>query len=364
MPKLDRYLIGELAQATFATLTVLLIVSFGGVFADVLKDIAAGRVPVGMMVPQLGLLLLNWLPLILPMALLLGLMLGIGRLYRDSEMPVLASIGVGPPRLLRPLMWVAVPIAVVVAVCSLWLGPWAERQSKQMVNEANRNLIVAGLQPGTFTEIPGGGGVIFVGSMSTDGSRFRRVFVYRQSEDRLDVITSNDGELTVDENGERFLTLNRGFEVEGPLGGGLDYRLLRYARNQVHVAAGESRYDPNDPELLPTLQLLGDPRREAMAQVHARLAPPLMTLAFALLAVPLARSTPRQARYGPMLMGFLAYLVSVFLARLGTNWLADGKIAGPLGLWWMLLPLLAVALWLYFRDGRVRAPRLLRRAAA
>jgi lipopolysaccharide export system permease protein len=84
-----------------------------------------------------------------------------------------------------------------------------------MVNQANRNLIVAGLEPGAFTELPNGGGVIFVGAMSPDGSRFSRVFVYRQKNDRIDVTTSNDGEVVVDENGERYITLNNGFEVEG-----------------------------------------------------------------------------------------------------------------------------------------------------
>ena len=55
--------------------------------------------------------------------------------------------------------------------------------------------------------------------------------------------------------------------------------------------------------------------------MHSRIAPPLLTLAFALLAVPLARSTPRQARYGRMLMGFLTYLVGMNLMLMGTHWL-------------------------------------------
>ena len=87
MLKLDRYLLSEFAQSTFAALVVLLIVSVGGVITDVLKDIASGRLPAGLMLSQLGLVLLNWLPLILPLALMLGMMLGVGRLYRDSEMP-------------------------------------------------------------------------------------------------------------------------------------------------------------------------------------------------------------------------------------------------------------------------------------
>lgn len=361
MPKLDRYLIGEFAQATFATLLVLLIVSFGAVIADVLGDVAAGRVPVGMMLPQLGLMLLRYLPLILPLALMLGMMLSIGRLYRDSEMPVIAAAGVGPRRLLTPVLWVVVPVVAAVAACSLWLGPWAERVSKQMINEANRNLIVAGLEPGRFTGLADGG-VVFIGSMSSDGSRFRRVFIYRQSEDRLDVTTSDDGELAVDEKGERFIVLNNGFEVEGPRTGGLDYNLMRYARNEVQLPSGDSKYDPGSPEMQPTLALLGDDRPAAKAQLHNRIAPPLLTFAFGLLAVPLARSTPRQARYGRMLMGFLTYLVGMELMLMGTKWLETGKIAPEFGLWWLVLPLLAVATWLYFTDGRLRRPRVRARA--
>ncbi len=357
MRKLDRYLISEFAQSTFATVLVLLIVSFGAVIANVLGNIASGRVPVGMLMPQLGLMLLRYLPLILPLALMLGLMLAVGRLYRDSEMQVIAAAGVGPRRLLVPVLWVVLPVVAVVAASSLWLGPWAERVSKQMINEANRNLIVAGLQPGRFTSLANGG-VVFIGSMSTDGSRFRRVFIYRQSDDRLDVTTSDDGELVVDEDGQRQIVLNNGFEVEGPRNGGLDYNLMRYVRNKVHLPTGEAKYDPDSPQMLPTLALLRDARPEAKAQLHHRIAPPLLTLAFALLAIPLARSTPRQARYGRMLVGFLTYLVATNLMLMGTQWLEKGKLAPGLGLWWLVLPLLAAAIWFYLADGKLRRPRM------
>jgi lipopolysaccharide export system permease protein len=50
------------------------------------------------------------------------------------------------------------------------------------------------------------------------------------------------------------------------------------------------------------------------------------------------------------------------LMYLGTQWLAEGALPAAAGLWWLTLPLLALALWLYFRDGRMRRPR--RRAGA
>ena len=65
MPQLDRYLFREFAQATFAALVILLMVSLGGLFANVLAQIASGRVPATLMLSQLGLQTVRYLPLIL-----------------------------------------------------------------------------------------------------------------------------------------------------------------------------------------------------------------------------------------------------------------------------------------------------------
>jgi lipopolysaccharide export system permease protein len=257
-----------------------------------------------------------------------------GRLYRDAEMPVLVSIGVGPRRMLRPLAWMALPVVAGVGLCSLWLGPWADRVSERMIEEAGRNLLIAGMEPGRFTELPGGGGVIYVGAMSDDSREMQRVFVYRQKAQRFDVTTSQTGTLSVESERDR------------------------YAANEIRLPEDLTpRRKKTDLSLQPTTELFGDPRPEASAQLHSRLAPPLLTLAFALLAIPLSRSSPRQARYGNLAVGFLIYLFSMFLMLLGTQWLEDDKVPGILGLWWMVVPLLVVAVWLYARDGAVRRPK-------
>src|SRR5690606_11073237 len=183
MPKLDRYLSQEIARSVFAALVVLVMVSLGGVFADLLGEMARGKVPAPLLLSQLGLRLVRYLPLILPLALLLGYLLALGRLYRDSEMHVLTAVGVGPRRLLRPVLLVALPVLAVIAACSLWLGPWADGKAQRMVGEANRSLLVAGLEPGRFTPMANGG-VAYAGAMSSDGRRLDRVFVYRERGER------------------------------------------------------------------------------------------------------------------------------------------------------------------------------------
>jgi lipopolysaccharide export system permease protein len=351
MRTFDRYLLREFTQSVFAALVVLGMVSMSALIGVILDRIARGKVPASLLLSQLGLQLLSYLPLILPLALMLGLLLALGRLYRDSEMPVLAAVGVGPRRMLRPLSMLLLPVLLVVGACSLWLGPWGQRVSNSMIDQANRSLVVAGMEPGRFTSLPGGG-VVYIGGVSDGGQRLQRIFVHRRDGDRVDVTTAAGGRLYFDGAQQRYLRLEDGFRVEGPDGEGRDYRLMRYAANEIRLPDREEVAEPDDPEILPTTALLGDPRPEAQAQLHWRIAPPLLALAFGLLAVPLARGGPRQTRYGRILLGFLAYLVGMNLATLGTEWLATGKLPAALGLWWLLLPLLALGIWFYLRDGR------------
>ncbi|WP_411833013.1 LPS export ABC transporter permease LptF [Pseudoxanthomonas mexicana] len=356
MPRLDRYLFREFTQSFLATLIILLVVSVGGVMADLLGEVADGKVPARLLLSQLGLQFLGYMPYIVPLALMLGLLLSFSRLYRDSEMAVLTGTGVGPARLLRPLLLLVVPVVALVAACSLWLGPWAMRTAEQMLEHANRSLVVSGLDAGKFTVLANGA-VIYVSAISTDGTGLSRVFIHRQKDGRFDVVTARSGEMFFEGERERYLRLNEGFRVEGPVDGGLDYRLMRYASNEIALPERADTRDKDDPQLLPTTTLLGDARPQARAQLHARLTPPLLALAFALLTLPLSRSAPRQTRYGRVMLGFLAYMFGVSLMFNGTQWLAEGRLPSPLGLWWLSLPLLAIAAWFYWRDGALSRPR-------
>ncbi|HEV2607550.1 MAG TPA: LptF/LptG family permease, partial [Xanthomonadaceae bacterium] len=113
MLTVNRYLFREFVLSVAATTVVLLFVALGVVVADLLSLIAEGKIPVSLMMSQLGLRMLRWLPMVLPLGVFLGLLLSIGRMYRDSEMAVLASVGRGPRELLWPLWLVAVPAAAV-----------------------------------------------------------------------------------------------------------------------------------------------------------------------------------------------------------------------------------------------------------
>jgi lipopolysaccharide export system permease protein len=357
MPRIDRYVLREIAGAFAACVVVLVLVSLSGIIADLLSKISRGKVPAGLLLSQLGLRGLDVLPLLLPLALFLGVLLAYGRLYRDSEMAVLASAGVGTTRLVRPLLWIALPIALVVGTTSLWLAPAAMRTSKAMIEAANRSLLVAGMEPGRFVEIPGRHSVVYLAEMEPDGSRFRRLFVHSERDGRIDVVTAAAGKLYQESQGdERYLSLSDGFRVEGELGTDA-FRIMRFARNDIRVPDSEQSESGRREQRSTTLELWQSDQPSERAELHWRVGAPLAALVLALLALPLSRTPPRSARYGRILVALLSYILYLNLLALGRAWIADGSLPDWLGLWWVHLPALALALWLLWSDERLRPAR-------
>jgi lipopolysaccharide export system permease protein len=314
-------------------------------------------VPAGLLLSQLGVRSLDILPLMLPLALFLGALLAYGRLYRDSEMAVLASAGLGVRRMARPLLWIALPVAIAVGLTSLWLAPAALRTSKAMIDAANRSLLVAGLEPGRFVEIPGRHSVVYLAEMEPDGSRFRRLFVHSERDGRIDVVTAAQGELYQESQGdERYLSLSDGFRVEGELDTDA-YRIMRFKRNDIRVPDSEQSDSGRAQERSSTLELLAGDNAGDRAELHWRLGSPLAALVLATLALPLSRTPPRSARYGRILLALLSYIVYLNLLALGRAWIADGSMPAWLGLWWVHVPVLLIAFWMLWRDEHPRRPR-------
>ncbi|GGA84524.1 LPS export ABC transporter permease LptF [Arenimonas soli] len=354
---IERYLLRQFAQNVAAVAVVLLLVGLGGLLVDLMSDIARGQVPAGLLLSQLGLRSIQVLPLLLPLALFVGLLLAVGRLYGDSEMAVLASVGLGPRQLWRPLVAVALPVALLVAAASLWAAPAGARLAQRMVEDANRSFLVAGLEAGRFIELPGRGGILYVGDIDAEGSRFGRMFVQSERDGRIDVVTAREGELILEGERGRYLLLRDGFRVEGNPAA-RDFRMMRFQENELQVPDREPDVDADELNAVPTRVLWASPAPAAQAELHWRMATPLIVLVLGVLALPLGRGEPRQARYGRILAALLIYINAMILLVLGKGWLAVGTLPAWLGLWWLLLPMAALAAWLYAIDGRLPRRRV------
>jgi lipopolysaccharide export system permease protein len=262
------------------------------------------------------------------------------------------------------LFLLAIPLTLLMALISFSLAPAAVRKAQSLQEEASRSLIVAGLEPGRFVELPNNDGVMYVESMNPDGTRFQKMFVASERTNaddgttKLNVITAADGELFHDADGSgRYLGLNDGFRVEGVIGQD-NYRLMRYQRNDIKLQDSESDNSADSVKRsAPTSVLMTSQDPVQRAELQWRLAVPISTLVLILLALPLAKSSPREPRYARLLIAMLAWMIYNSCVTLGRAWISQGRMSPLLGFWWVQIPTALIALLLLWRSQQLPRPR-------
>ena len=116
---LDRYIFREIATTWVGVTMVLLLILLTNQFARVLGDVAKGKLPKGAAIDVIGLSAVQYLTILVPIGLFLAVMLALGRLYRDSELPAMMACRVGPSGIYRPLTWLMTPLVLGVAWLSI-----------------------------------------------------------------------------------------------------------------------------------------------------------------------------------------------------------------------------------------------------
>jgi lipopolysaccharide export system permease protein len=362
---LDRYFLRELAQTVAATVAVLLVIVAGSAFARVLQQVANGSFPSSVMFQVLGLRTLAGLTNMLPLASFIGVLMGLGRMYRESEMHVLSSSGMGPRGLLRPVLMLGAVLVAITALVSLWVGPWAIGTADSMVVAANRSVVAAGLDAGRWTELPGKDGIIFVDSLSRDGSKLGRTFVATQSNGKdghphLKVVSAAAGQLYQESDGNgRFVAFRNGWQYEIPLGAD-DWRTMQYDRNDTSLSSVQSDDDDDPVQALDSLALARSTDPAAHAELAWRANAPPLTLVLLLLALPLARQSPREPRYGRLLLAVVTFYLYYVLLALGNAQIAKGHWHNQAPLWALHLIVVGLAMWMFrkqYATRRLRADR-------
>ncbi len=331
---IDRYLIREIGSALLAVLGVLLLIFMSKHFVRYMSDAAAGELPAYLIAQLLGLFTLAYLPLLIPFALFIAVLIAMGRLYKDSEMTALAACGIGIPRILQTALGLGLVTAVLVGVMSFWLAPWAERMQYELRDRAAMESEFSFLAPGRFHPVRGGGGVFYLENMSQDKRQMREVFVFLQDERGEAVFSAARAHQYLDpDSGSRYLVLEDGYRFER-LAGEQGFRFYQYAASGVRV-------EPRLPDAAqrpriawPGSRLLEQGDAASWAELHWRIAMPVSALLLVLLAVLLSRTDPRQGRFGKLFLALLVYIAYFYLLTLGRAWLKDGLIPLSLGLWW------------------------------
>lgn len=353
MLTLQRYILRESLTASVMSLAVFLGVISALFLAELLGEAAQGQLPGGLVLLVLLLRLPDALMMVGPLALLTGLLLALGRLHEQSEMTVMRSAGFGFAQCFAPVVLLAALWSAGLLLVAGWLTPYALDRSSQVMSEAARQAVLAGLQPGQFQRFDHGRLTVFVGGIDERDGGLLNLFIQHADPDQPELITAASGRLWVDpQDGSRYLSLIDGRQIQhgadphsGPL------RELEFARNDIRLPRLEDA-TLMSAEITASLPALLKPESAAeRRELQWRLAPALASLVLAVLAVPLAYRAPRQGRWTSLIVALALYLVYSNAIQAGLVLMEQrAAMAGP-GLWLVHGVLFLIALGLYRHRG-------------
>ncbi len=345
---LERYLTREVLSAWLGVMTVLLAIMLATRFASFLSLAAKGELPRDLLLEVAGLSSLRFLVILMPVSLLLAIVLSLGRLYADNEIAAMMGCGVSLTRLYRPFLLLAAVLAVVTALFSFNIGPWAGREADYLVKDAKRLVQFTPFAPGKFKPVANGRAVFYTADIDPSGNHLGEVFAHVIERDGTSVIVAPEGNQTVDPaTGERVVTLENGYRYRGEPGTA-DYDVTHFQALTMRISPPPFTYTNGQRKLKPTKDLL-DSDAEDRAELQGRIAAPVSVLILALLAVPLSHLRPREGRYGKVVWGVLAYLMYANLLMFGQSLVGKGRVSAIAGMWSVHAVVLAAAIFLVGR---------------
>lgn len=345
----QRSLIREFSLIALSVVGVLLAIILTQLLSRWLARASDGTV-----VPEavLGLIafgIIEYLPVLLGIAVFTAVLLALTRSYRDSEMAVWFSSGLSIAAWVRPVLQFAIPVAIVAAVLSLVAAPWSNSQSVEYRRLLESRDEVSDVTPGVFRESRNSDKVFFVDKLTERSDVVNNIFVQSLQNNRMGVIVAQKGYIENAPNGDRFIVLEKGRRYEGTPGT-LDFRIVDFEKQSIRIEPKEAKRDTPSPKATPTMQLLEERRPEQLAEFHWRLGLPIAVLIMPLLAVPLAFVNPRSGRSWNIVFAVLIYATYNNLLSTFQAWTSQGKVAGWLGLWPVHAAMLLVIAFLYWRQ--------------
>ena len=339
---IDRLFITQLSKMMLGVMTVLMVILLSQRLVRLFSKVTAGELSTEAVWSLITFNMLLLMIKILPVALLLSILLVLGRMYRDQEMTALFSAGVGLSRIYQAVFLFVTPLFVITLYLSLMVTPLLMQEIERVKTSDESSLDIRGIAEGRFNEFSRGDLVFYVEKI-TDDDKMHNVFIQNRQHGKLGITASKSGEIKVDpETGDRFIILSDGRRYEG-VPGQADYKVTKFKQYGVVVAEKSDAVLNFGTKEKSTLELMSMDSPRAVSELQKRWSLPLALLTFAILVVPISRVSPRAGMYGNLLMALLIYVIFENFMNLSHSWLMKGVIPAWFGVWWVHLAMIGLA---------------------
>ena len=303
----------------------------------------------------------------IPMAVLVGVLIGLGRLSSDSEIVALHASGVSLRRLLLPIGFVALCGAFIALLMTLWLSPAALRTLRRLEVKVLASQAPFAVQPRVFDErFPHF--VLYVQDAAAAATQWRGVFL-------ASTAGSNGVAVTVAQDAQ-VISENEGNRVELHLGPGSThqydprfpdrYNVTTFGENDLAVdisggttSSKSSSLSVSERSVSGLISDHGPTWRDARVELNNRFAFPAACLVFALLGVPIGVRPRRGGRAAGLILTLILIGAYYFLWIAGDHWARQGRVSPFAGIWAANFVAAAVGVYFFRRIETVRRPNRL-----
>lgn len=353
MRNIERYIVLEIMKPLTAVLGILIVLFASFSSARYLAEGVTQTLGIAMMLKLVLLKTLIALEVLVPIAFYVSIVIGLGRLHRDQEIVAMRAAGVNGLRIVKAVLTISVPVAILVGILSVSGRPWAYEISYIMDARAEADLNTDRFQAGRFYGNEDSGRVVYIQGKDKETGDMKNIFHYLRRDEMNEFIVAKHGEQQESESGGR---------DEIHLFDGVVYRLAKnntadeIVRFEKMVAYLD---DPKDSigykrKAANTLTLMQSALPMDIAELQWRLSRPVATILLALLAVPLSRSSPRQGKNEKIFTAALAFAIYYNLSGLARTWVEQGVVPEFPGIWWLHVLMLIVVVLFLSPDTRRR----------
>ncbi len=335
MKLIDRYIAREIMLPF--TVVILILV---GLFAS----FSSARLLAGAITETLGLAALLKLvflktvialEVLIPIALYISVIIGLGRLNKDHELNVMRASGISGKRIVLVVLVVAIPIGVISGILSAYVRPWAYGESYLLDAQAEADLNTNRFQAGRFYGSEKTGRVIYVRSKDDTDKQMYHIFHFIKKPESSEIVIAKQAkQIQPTENEPRPHIL---------LSEGMVYRLANAVDIDDKIQFEKMTYFIDNDYVMnyrrkaaATRTLWESDQPRDIAELQWRISRPLGAILLALIAVTFIRSTPRQDKTErTYLLAALVFAAYYNFSGLAKTWVEQGVVGSIPGVWWL-----------------------------
>lgn len=294
----------------------------------------------------------NALTVTIPMAVLVGILLGLSRLAADSEITAMRSVGMGALQFVRILSLVSVGALLLALLNSLWLAPRAAASLLRLEGSLKSSQASFAIEPRVFYE-DFRNYVLFVQDVRpvVGASLWHHLFLADVTDPANPGITTAENAIVVserrgvDEGTVLRLHLEHGGQHQLSARDPNQYTISTFSSTDVPIEAG-GQEDTHVSRLeTPILALslrdllrtehVGDDRGRRLRRIefNRRFSYPFACFVLMLVGVPLGLSSKRGGKSTGFVLTLLLVFLYYFLSSIGVAFAKNGKLSPFLGVW-------------------------------